>query len=274
MQNNRYNTGSPVEINSISNAERSLAISEWSEGNEKLKDAITQCIENGIPTIASCAGHSFMDSPYIAMSINEENVGNILNLIDKFSSISNTSLNLFCKDGRASLSIYANMMNRNKVFGTIAEQAENSIEIEDANDITQSLWNAYSSLRENRGMFGNLDCSIGYRNGRFRNNLTINQYCYDNVLKDILKENMKISKDIIGNDVMYRTSFGNKKISEVLNNITKKVNEEFAEVSANPLKNGLDYITVDLSVQDNNLTKGNEQYKKEYKETNGREDDV
>ena len=274
MQNKKYNIGYQVEINTIPDDEMPLAISEWSEGNEKLKEAISQCIENGIPTIASCAGHSFLDSPYIAMSINEENVGNILNLIDKFSSISNTSLNLSFKDGISSLAIYANMMNRNKVFETIAEQAENSIEFEVTNDITQSLWNAYSSLRENRGMLGDLDCSIEYRNGRFRNSLLIRQYCYDNILKDILKENMKIKKDIVGNDVMSKISFGNKKIREVLNNITKKVSEEFAEVSANPLKNELEHVIVDLSMQDNNLTKGNEENKKEHKETNGREDDL
>ena len=53
--------------------------------NENLEDAIAACMENGLSTIASCAGHKIWDSPYIAMKKREDAIGNAVMIKSSFN---------------------------------------------------------------------------------------------------------------------------------------------------------------------------------------------
>lgn len=230
MEKTKYNNGNGQDIEKIPQEEMSLAISEWSEGNKNLQGAISSCIENGIPTIASCAGHSLVDSPYLAMRINKENIGNILNLINVFTNQPHTSILLSFAEKGSSLTIYGNMFNRNKCFETISQEAKNSLDLENANDITKSLWNAHVSLATHiYDISTKLYNSVEYVNGSARKRLIISPFG-NKVLGKILTESgMKTTDTMFGSTVMQKSSIGKKGIIDTLNNVCDELEETMYE---------------------------------------------
>lgn len=81
----KYNNVRPISVPE-NEREKSLAISEWDEGNEHLQNALADCIDNGIQTYASCKGHGLAILPYISLKVTSENIGQITNIINSLSS--------------------------------------------------------------------------------------------------------------------------------------------------------------------------------------------
>ena len=153
-EQNKYNIGKPGSSENIEPEELSLAISEWSEGNPKLEEAITSCIQNGIPTYASCKGHNLFDRPYLSMIITKDNLGKILNIMNEINSMRNTSIMISYnradytqRKPLSTLTIYSNMLNRNRIFSRIATAANSEIELDECSEIVQNLWNFHKSTR-------------------------------------------------------------------------------------------------------------------------------
>lgn len=143
-----YSKGIPMDIPKEKN-EQALAISEWSEGNEHLQNAITTCIKNGIETFASCKGHGMTSTPYLSVKITKENLGQIINIINNLSNKNLISISLSFDEMRQGsiLSVYPNMINRNNIFDLIASSAEKSLEFEDANEVSQEMIKLHGTLR-------------------------------------------------------------------------------------------------------------------------------
>ena len=143
-----YNNGKPIEVPE-NEEEKALAISEWAEGSEHLQNAIFSCLDNGIQTFASCKGHKITDFPYLSMIITYKNIDKITNIINNISKKKGTDILLtFDEKNKGSiLTIYSNMLNRDNIFDLIAESANNSIELDHANNITQEIIRLHETLR-------------------------------------------------------------------------------------------------------------------------------
>lgn len=219
MEKTKYNNGNSQDIDEIPQEEMSLAISEWAEGDESLQKAISSCIENGIPTITSCAGHSSVDYPYLAMKVNGENMGKILNIINAFINQTNTSIALSLTENGSALTIYGNMFNKKKCFEIISQEAQNSLELENANDITRSLWNAHVTLTTHRyDINTKLYNSIEYVNGIARKRLIISPLGNEALEQILTESGMKSTKTMFGSTVMTKSS-SRRGISETLDRV-------------------------------------------------------
>ena len=58
---------------------------DFSEGNEKLKELLSFCFENGIETKGCCSGHNGKQRPYILFAFNDENLQSILKILKQIS---------------------------------------------------------------------------------------------------------------------------------------------------------------------------------------------
>lgn len=67
----KYNTGVPIDINTISEDERKLAFHEWAEGSEALEELLNTGYENGFLSHACCGGDT--GHPYISYDLNDDN---------------------------------------------------------------------------------------------------------------------------------------------------------------------------------------------------------
>ena len=119
-----FNTGKAIEINKIEPEKMSLAISEWAEGDETLRETITTCIENSIPTWASCSGHKFFDYPYLSIVVTPENSGRILNIMNVTTKMKGVQTDLSFRQSTededeyfSTLTIHANMLNKKQPVG-------------------------------------------------------------------------------------------------------------------------------------------------------------
>ena len=124
----KYNNGKPLQIPK-KEEEKALAISDWSEGNEHLADAISACINNGIQTFASCKGHGFVSTPYLSMEMTSENLGQIINIMNNVSKkrAVNIALSFGENEQGSILTIYPSIRNRNKIFDLIANSAQETL---------------------------------------------------------------------------------------------------------------------------------------------------
>ena len=78
----KYVTGGPVDIPEDLN-EREIAIKERAEGNKHLEEALKKCIEHGLQTRASCAGHPGLGSdPYLGIDITDETRKTIYSILN------------------------------------------------------------------------------------------------------------------------------------------------------------------------------------------------
>ena len=67
----KYNTGVPIDINSISEEERKIAFHEWAEGSKALEELLNAGYERGFLSHACCAGDT--GKPYISYELKDEN---------------------------------------------------------------------------------------------------------------------------------------------------------------------------------------------------------
>lgn len=198
----QYNNGKPEDSKNIKKEELSLAISEWSEGNSKLQEAISSCIQNGISTYASCKGHTMYDRPYLSMIITKDNLGKILNIINNVSDMKHIGIgisffNSEILEGRKNsvLTIYSNMLNKNKVFETIADAAKSEVELQNCNEIVQNLWNFHKLTRTSETRY-DLFNDVYFEKGFFKKYMQIIPRSQSFDLYQILqKQGLKKEKD-------------------------------------------------------------------------------
>lgn len=144
---NKYNNRESIDIPEDTE-EKSLAISEWSENNKHLENAITNCIDNNIPTFASCAGHEMFDSPYLSLKVNKNNLGRILNIMNSALDINSTSIALSYMEKQGTiLTVTTDMLHKNKVFDKIAEASREEINVQGAIPEVKELYNMHKNLR-------------------------------------------------------------------------------------------------------------------------------
>ena len=67
----KYNTGVPIDINTISADERKIAFHEWAEGSEALEELLNVGYENGFLSYACCGGDT--GHPYISYELYDDN---------------------------------------------------------------------------------------------------------------------------------------------------------------------------------------------------------
>ena len=142
----KYVTGGPVDIPEDLN-EREIAIKEWAEGNKHLEEALKKCIEHGLQTRASCAGHPGLGSdPYLGIDITDETRKTIysilnnlfenrkcINSIDIFNDIDKLG------EPRSHVAIHAKYKKRNELFDLITNGAQNEIELDKCHPIIQKM---------------------------------------------------------------------------------------------------------------------------------------
>lgn len=210
----KYNSGSALDIPENSN-EMALAISEWSENNKSLENAIRSCIENNISTHASCAGHSLLDLPYLSLKVNKENLGQILNIMNSVANIKNTVIGLsYMKSQGTVLTITSDMMHRKSMFNTIAKASKKTVDIEDTMPIVQEIWDAHKELR-----LHDVGHSLEVQNSRFSKRLLVRPYSY--YLYPILDESILKKDDYIG--CYHKTFFRGKGLDTFLKSMLKNV---------------------------------------------------
>lgn len=67
----KYNTGVPIDINTLSKEERKIAFHEWAEGSEALEELLNIGYERVFLSHACCGGDT--GKPYISYKLNDEN---------------------------------------------------------------------------------------------------------------------------------------------------------------------------------------------------------
>lgn len=94
-----YNTGFPIDINSMNQNEKNNAIVQWSEGNRGLRSFLYLCDKNGIETRACCGGHSKEEqvddsgmNAYVAINFDRNGNENLINLLSVIEDIENCQI--------------------------------------------------------------------------------------------------------------------------------------------------------------------------------------
>lgn len=142
-----YNTGKSTEIPE-EREELEKAIADWSEGNEHLGNALKSCIENDVPTLASCSGHKHEDGsrdPYIVMVMTDENRGTIFNIINQLylnrGGIRELTLCTDYENGtqRTTVGVHMKNASKDRMFDLVAGSSRKSIELESAEPLVQDM---------------------------------------------------------------------------------------------------------------------------------------
>ena len=222
--NKKYNTGRPNEKLPENEEERASVIRTWSEGNEHLENAITNCINNGIETWACCAGHHYIDFPYLSMKINEENKEKILSIMQALANMPGVTIDVsFMNRGAQGelLTITSNMKNRDKCFDAISKASRNPLKLEETNEIVQALWKLHSGLTSYQ-----IEHDAEITNSRLKGRvLTIRPVSknFSNVLDEFMKRHNIMQ-------VYYKKSFLSiSKLKELTENITNRAKEKFGK---------------------------------------------
>lgn len=101
---------------------REELVPKISEGYQQFEIILNNCIDNGIQTIACCAGHEISDYPYITFVYNRNSrkmINGFLNAIKDTKGTHIMFSTTGCTDNPFNVTVYANMINRDKVFNTI-----------------------------------------------------------------------------------------------------------------------------------------------------------
>ncbi len=204
---NNYNTGMPMNLDSIPKEEKSLAISQWGEGCQELEDVLRTCAELGIQTTASCKGHSLFDNPYVTMVIRKQNVHRIFNIMQTLSEIPGVRLQLDYQENKFNthredisvLVITTNMLNRNKVFRAVTDSLQHEAKLGQLPEGLQELWKIHRSLRAN---YGDMYHSLEYRKGLLSTKQYISPFAWS--LHDYLNDSKLKKKRLYMNMTSYQ----------------------------------------------------------------------
>lgn len=230
----KYNNGRPIDSTTVEESERSLAIIEWSEGDEALSDAIISCTENQIPTLASCAGHKITDYPYLTMIITPQNIGRILNIMNELSEKKGVDISIDLQqvigvqeqECRSILTIYGNMFNKEECFQSIANAAEKSIKPEQATPLVQALWNAHKATRTHGRDGERLYNGILFHKGITGKKLIVSSNKAPELFNDIIR-NTKFKRMVFDQGYNFYTEKTRKteKIIKKLDEITEAIQD-------------------------------------------------
>lgn len=227
----KYKKGEIIPIENIDEEELSRAITEFSEGNKNLKKAIVSCIENNVKTIASCAGHGISVSPYLSMIVTSENIYNILSIMDCVAKKKGTSISLsFNEKIESVLTIYANNLNKNRIFREIERAAREKKKPEEVNEEVRALWEMHKNLRLHSHRFNELYNTATYINGY--NSKEINfifHTDYYSIIEIIKSLKLKHKKDLLGTKIYYHKSHDILEIINIMSKMAKEVKENFLE---------------------------------------------
>ena len=111
---------------------KDIIVPRIAEGNIALENILIYCIDKNMPTIACCAGHKLTDKPYITMHYNDKTRRHINGFLNRLNGM-NIEI-MFSTTGFThnpfSVTIYANMLNRDKVFNIIESSLKEDIQNE------------------------------------------------------------------------------------------------------------------------------------------------
>ena len=156
INKDKYSNGRPVDMPNDKD-ELEIAIKEWSEGNANLENAIRKCMENGVKTLASCAGHD--DNSYLAIKITEKTRKKVYSILNKVFQNKNKISRVNIQNGIdehfqyiSSIAIHPKTNQKNKIFDLIAEGAKEELRhflelIEDPKKYRKSGRQAFRSTR-------------------------------------------------------------------------------------------------------------------------------
>ena len=244
----KFNNGKPIDSTTLEQSEMSLAVTEWSEGDEALSNAIISCTQNEIPTLASCAGHKITDSPYLTMIITPQNAGRILNIMNELSVRKCVDISIDLQqvfgdaeqECRSILTIHGNMFNKKECFQSIANAAEKSIKPEQANPLVQAMWKAHKATRIHGDNGERLYNGINFFNEIIGKKLIISVNRAPRLFANIVGS-IKFQKEEFDHGYSYYTqkSLTTEKIIKKLNDITEvvqhniivNVNDEFYDIT-------------------------------------------
>ena len=148
MNKGTYNTGQVIDIKTIKEDEFEQAINEWSEGDENLKSALITCKNNGLETIACCAGHP--DNGYIAIKITPENETTILNIMNETSSLTGSDTILMpsieCRNYPMLIYSIKDANVKEKGFKKFIDACNDKTTLDKCNPVIRELYTFFRSL--------------------------------------------------------------------------------------------------------------------------------
>ena len=175
-----------------------------SEGNPILESIIMLCVDRNIPTIACCNGHTTFDKPYLTIVYNKDTRRNINAFLNKLKSIKGIEI-MFSSTGFTNnpfnVTIYANMRNRDTVFGIINETLIKDDKSEYLDSDLEDMVNVAIDLDYN-GKYG----TVSILNKTFRTKYMLGLYraCEGNLFED--HSYRKIKADYGMTYYLYRTT--------------------------------------------------------------------
>lgn len=202
MNKEEYNNGGIINISDLSKEEKHVAISQWAEGNKYLEKLLTTCNDNGLETIASCAGHNKFDVPYVTIKITNDNVDKILHIMDRLNNVVGVknefaiSKDFSSKEGKifSMLGVYTNMKNRDKIF-KLLEKTVLAPQKGKISTLTEKLWQTHNSIKESTKYIEDKKDDeytkfhyISYENGVLNKKINISSYNKNENLTNILKK--------------------------------------------------------------------------------------
>ena len=180
--------------NASDNLKNIKSVTEWTKGNEKLFVALQALSDNGINIISYSEGKSIMDNPYIAIEMTDSSYAKVVNLINEFSKVKSSHVELaYSKNKQSVVILSGNVFNKSKCFTVIAENCRKMIDDSNCSQIVESMINLHNTLKEYVGEDrAPLLHSINYTNGIFGKSLLVKPHA---------KELEKLMKDVDFKDI-------------------------------------------------------------------------
>ncbi len=125
---NKYNNGLPVKIVDLDHSEYFEAAKAWSEGYNIFEEILNFCLNNNVPTIACCKGHQLLDNPYMTFIYNKDSrllINGFLNQLKNIPGVHIMFATTGFTDNPFNVTVYTNMLNRDKVFNIIDNSLKN-----------------------------------------------------------------------------------------------------------------------------------------------------
>lgn len=208
-----------------------LDIENWSEGNEHLRNLLTSCRDNKVPSMFCCAGHGKGKPAYITIQKNEHTMGKIYSIMSHMEHVKDISLRFAQKE-----------LGQEPNFTVYMHNEKSKNEIMDMMSFAMTQEKEQDELPENFQMLTKIDdiftkeeigYDLEYTIGKNHNRLLLEnlKYGHSKYLEktDFKEMGFKSKKNMVGKTLYLKNGISKGKESNTLNNILENLKQIYDE---------------------------------------------
>ncbi len=206
-----------------------LDIENWSEGNERLRNLLTGCKENELPSMFCCAGHGKDKSAYITVQMNEQTKKKIYNIMDKLSDIKDISFRFAQKEFAEdpSFTVYMNNeKSKNEIMDIISLAMTQEMEKDQLPKNFKKLTDIIDKFKTE-----DIGFDLLYEIGKNKNKILLENLKFGNSewieKSDFKKMGFNSRTDMFGKLQYYRNGISKEKEESIFNNILDNLTQIF-----------------------------------------------